>query len=277
MIVTLNEVLKDAQKNRYAVGLFNAINLEMARGIISAAEKLNSPVIIGTAEVLLKFTPLQELSYFLIPMAQKAKVPVVVHFDHGLTGEKVIEAMRCGFSSVMYDCSTKSYEENIRETAEMTKIARIFGASIEAELGHVGANKDKQEDSCPFTDPEEAAQFCEKTGVDALAVAIGTAHGAYKEKPKLDLERLDKIAHAVDTPLVLHGGSGLSDEDFKACIKRGICKVNIFTDVNCAASRSVFNHFEEGKGMSLIVNEQVKDIQAAAEEKIKIFGSENRA
>ena len=238
MLVTLREVLKDAQEKKYGVGLFNTVNLEMAKGVLSAAEELNSPVIIGTAEVLLPTAGLEELSYFLLPMARKASVPVVLHYDHGLTEPKIMEALRLGFSSIMYDCSTDSYENNVRRVARMVEIAHLFGATVEGELGHVGANETGSGDEGIYTQPEQARDFVERTGVDALAVAIGTAHGAYKEKPKLDIGRLSQIAHTVSTPLVLHGGSGLSDEDFKNCVANGICKVNIFTDINCAAARA---------------------------------------
>ena len=208
---------------------FNTVNLEMAKGVLAAAEELKSPVIIGTAEVLLPTAGLEELSYFLLPMARKASVPVVLHYDHGLTEPKIMEALRLGFSSIMYDCSTDAYENNVRRVARMVEIAHLFGATVEGELGHVGANETGSGDEGIYTQPEQARDFVERTGVDALAVAIGTAHGAYKEKPKLDIGRLSQIAHTVSTPLVLHGGSGLSNEDFKNCVANGICKVNILS------------------------------------------------
>ena len=141
MLVNLNEVLLPARKDKYAVGLFNTVNFEMARGVLAAAEALKSPVIIGTAEILLPYGPLEELSEFLIPMARKASVPVVVHYDHGLTFEKCMEALKLGFTSIMYDCSTDIYEENVRKVKELTTIAHCFGASVEGELGHVGDNE----------------------------------------------------------------------------------------------------------------------------------------
>ena len=230
MLVNLNDVLYPAKKQKYAVGLFNAVNLELARGIIQAAEKNRSPVIMGTAEVLLPFGPLEDVSYFLVPMARRASVPVVIHYDHGLTAEKCVEALKLGFSSIMYDCSTDSYEENVRKTKEMAYIAHCFGATIEAELGHVGdtessveGNSILDDPSKYYTDPDQARDFVESTGVDALAIAVGTAHGHYKFKPKLDFDRIAKIASLISVPLVLHGGSGLSDDDFKTAIARGIC------------------------------------------------------
>lgn len=282
MLVTLNDVLGDAKKNKYGVGLFNTVNLEMARGVIAAAEELRSPVIIGTAEVLLPYASLEELAYFLLPMAKKATVPVVLHFDHGLTSDKILEALRLGFSSIMYDCSSDSYDVNCKKVAEMVKIAKLFGATVEGELGHVGANDGSAEgdasgDHSIYTEPSQAKDFIEKTGVDALAVAIGTAHGAYKEKPKLDIERLKEIADTVSTPLVLHGGSGLSDEDFRNCVSNGISKVNIFTDINVAQVKSVVESYKDGFGMTDVMCGASEAVKQATMKKMLVFGSNGRA
>ncbi|MBQ6895145.1 MAG: class II fructose-bisphosphate aldolase, partial [Clostridia bacterium] len=247
MLVNLNQVLVPAKKNKYAVGLFNAVNMELARGIIAAAEKTQSPVIMGTAEVLFPYGPLEEVSYYLIPMAKKAKVPVVIHLDHGLKKETCLKALELGFSSIMYDCSTDDYDTNVAKVKEMAEIAHSYGATIEGELGHVGDNEGSAEGSSHladpskfFTDPKLAKDYVEKTKVDALAIAVGNAHGAYKLPPKLDFERIKTIANTVDVPLVLHGGSGLTDNDFKRAIKEGISKVNIFTDINIAAVKAEF-------------------------------------
>lgn len=276
MLVTLNEVLPKAQKEKYAVGLFNTIDMEMANGVLAAAENMKSPVIIGTAEILLPFGGLEELAWLLRPMAERASVPVVLHFDHGLKEETVYKAIDLGFSSVMYDCSDKSFEENIKALREMTKYAHSKGVSVEAEIGHVGnAGCDGAADA--LTDPAEAKYFAQETGVDALAVAIGTAHGAYKSKPCLDFERLKKIREAVSVPLVLHGGSGLSEEDFKKTIEYGIAKVNIFTDVNCAAAKAAHDNYKEGMGMTDLVQSIRDAVQTATENKMRIFGSCNRA
>ena len=276
MLVTLREVLKDAQEKHYGVGLFNTVNLEMAKGVLAAAEELRSPVIIGTAEVLLPYASLEELTYFLLPMARKATVPVVLHYDHGLTEEKIMEALRLGFSSIMYDCSTDSYENNIGRVAQMVKIARLFGASVEGELGHVGANESPTADDSIYTQPEEALDFVSRTGVDALAVAIGTAHGAYKEQPKLDIRRLSQIAGMVPTPLVLHGGSGLTDEDFQNCVANGIAKINIFTDINCAAARAAYDNYREGRGLTDLQNEITQAVKQETMKKMRVFGSAGR-
>lgn len=276
MLVTLREVLKDAKQKKYGVGLFNTVSLEMAEGVLKAAEELKSPVIIGTAEVLLPYAGLKELSWFLLPMARKASVPVVLHFDHGLTERKIVEALRLGFSSVMYDCSTDSYEENIEKVKRMVQVAGMFGASVEGELGHVGANGTRTGDHSIYTEPEQAKDFAERTGVDALAVAIGTAHGAYQETPKLDIGRLGQIAGTVKTPLVLHGGSGLSDQDFKNCIANGISKINIFTDINCAAARAARDHYTEGCGLTDLQNPITEAVRQETMKKMKIFGSAGR-
>lgn len=276
MLVTLREVLKDAREKKYGVGLFNTVSLEMAKGVLAAAEELKSPVIIGTAEVLLPYASLEELSYFLLPMARKASVPVVLHFDHGLTEEKIGEALRLGFSSIMYDCSTDTYENNIARVAQMTKTAHLLGVSVEAELGHVGANDEGAGDDSIYTEPEQALDFAQRTGVDALAVAIGTAHGAYKEKPKLAISRLARIAQIVPAPLVLHGGSGLADEDFKNCVANGISKVNIFTDINCAAAKAAHDGYKEGFGLTDIQNQITEAVKQETMKKMRVFGSAGR-
>ena len=272
MLANLNDVLPKARENGYGVGLFNTINLEMAKGVLSAAEETGSPVIIGSAEVLLNCSTLKELSYMLIPMAREASVPVVLHFDHGLTEEKVKEAIDCGFTSVMYDCSSKPYDENVRSVAEIVRYAHERGVTVEGELGHVGSNVNES-DSGVYTEPEQAKDFVERTGVDALAVAIGTAHGLYKSKPKLRLDILSDIAATVPVPLVLHGGSGLTDDDFKNAIKGGIAKVNIFTDLNVAAEKAAAEMYSEGLGYSKVMPHVVDAVFEAAKRKMIMFGS----
>ena len=281
MLVNMNEVLKPAQKGKYAVGLFNAVNLELARGIIAAAEQTHSPVIMGTAEVLLPYGPLEEVSYYLIPMAKKANVPVVVHLDHGLHKETCIKALELGFSSIMYDCSTDPYEINVQKVKEMADIAHSYGATIEGELGHVGDNEGSAEGSSHlkdpsafYTDPKQAKDFVEKTGVDALAIAVGTAHGAYKLPPKLDFERIQTIRRTIDVPLVLHGGSGLADSDFRKAIERGISKVNMFTDINIAAVEAEFRAFHSmDKGLIDLIPAAVEAIKQEVMRKLELFGS----
>ena len=278
MLVNLNEVLGKAQKKGYAVGLFNSTDTDMLEAVIAAAEEMRSPIVIGTAEVLLPYGELDLIAPSIISAARRATVPVVVHYDHGLTFERCMQALRLGFSSIMFDGSTKSETENLKETAEIVKIAHSFGASVEGEIGHVG-NADVGDGLTDdmYTTPDEALEFIQKTGVDALAIAIGTAHGAYKTKPKLDIERLKAIRSVVDTPLVLHGGSGLSDDDFKNTIKNGIAKVNIFTDLCNAGEKAMQEGIAEGKGYLEIRNMKVNAIKEAVKKKIRLFGSESMA
>ena len=278
MLVNLNEVLKKAQKGKYAVGLFNTTDTDMLQAVIEAAEESNSPVILGTAEVLLPYGELKLIAPSVIAAAKRAKVPVVVHYDHGLTFDRCIEALKLGFSSIMFDGSAKPYEQNIAETREMVKIAQAFGATVEGEIGHVGeAAKEDNLLTDMYTTPEEAKAYLEATGVDALAVAIGSAHGVYKKKPMLNIERLKEISGAVKVPLVLHGGSGLSDNDFKNTIRNGIAKVNIFTDLCLAGERAMKDGEEKKFGYLETRNLKVDYIKEAVKHKMALFGSVNKA
>lgn len=278
MLVNLNEVLKKAQKEKYAVGLFNTTDTDMLQAVIEAAEESNSPVILGTAEVLLPYGELKLIAPSVIAAAKRAKVPVVVHYDHGLTFDRCIEALKLGFSSIMFDGSAKPYEQNIAETREMVKIAHAFGATVEGEIGHVGeAAKEDNLLTDMYTTPEEAKAYLETTGVDALAVAIGSAHGVYKKKPMLNIERLKEISGAVKVPLVLHGGSGLSDDDFKNTIRNGIAKVNIFTDLCLAGERAMKDGEEKKLGYLETRNLKVEYIKEAVKHKMALFGSVNKA
>ena len=278
MLVNLNEVLKKAQKGKYAVGLFNTTDTDMLQAVIEAAEESNSPVILGTAEVLLPYGELKLIAPSVIAAAKRAKVPVVVHYDHGLTFDRCIEALKLGFSSIMFDGSAKPYEQNIAETREMVKVAHAFGATVEGEIGHVGeAAKEDNLLTDMYTTPEEAKAYLEATGVDALAVAIGSAHGVYKKKPMLNIERLKEISSAVKVPLVLHGGSGLSDDDFKNTIRNGIAKVNIFTDLCLAGERAMKDGEEKKLGYLETRNLKVDYIKEAVKHKMALFGSVNKA
>ena len=281
MLVNMKEMLRDALENHYAIGFFNAVNVEMARAVIETAEELHAPVIIGTAEILLPAMPLERVAEYLIPMAEKASVPVAVHYDHGLTFEKCMEALKLGYSSIMYDCSTASYEENLENVAEMVRICHAMGVSVEAELGHVGDNEGAGRLENPsdfYTDPDVAQDFVEKTGTDALAVAVGNAHGDYKFPPKLDFDRITEIAEKTGIPLVLHGGSGLSDSDFREAAKRGICKVNIFTDLDRAGKVGIEKGLQAGsKYLSSLISYEIEAMKSVVREKILLFGSDGTA
>jgi fructose-bisphosphate aldolase class II len=230
--------------------------------------------------VLLPYGELELIAPAIINMAKRATVPVVVHYDHGLTFERCIEALRLGFTSVMFDGSAGDPSENLKATAEIVKIAHAFGATVEGEIGHVGdAGNNEQDIDDMYTTPGEAKNFVEATGVDALAIAIGTAHGVYKTKPKLDIERLKQIRAAIDTPLVLHGGSGLTDDDFRDTVRNGISKVNIFTDLCVAADRAIAENLGDKSGFNEYLTRRkikVEAMKKAAMEKMILFGSNGR-
>ncbi len=278
MLVNLNDVLKKAQKEHYAVGLFNAPDSDMLEAAISAAEELNSPIIIGTAEVLLPYGELKLIAPGMIAAAKRAKVPVVVHFDHGLTFERCMEALKLGFSSIMFDGSAGDRDKNVDDTREIVRIAHAMGASVEGEIGHVGeADNGDNIDADRYTTVKEAQDYLAATGVDALAIAIGTAHGAYKAKPKLDIDRLREIRANVETPLVLHGGSGLSDDDFRNTIRDGIAKVNIFTDLCIAGEEAAKEAVNKKLNYLEMRNFKVNAIKAAVIKKLLLFGSQGKA
>ena len=278
MLANLSDVLLPAQREHYAVGLFNTIDTDMLEAVISAAEELRAPVIIGTAEVLLPYGELKLIAPSLRAAAERARVPVVLHYDHGLTFARCMEALKLGFTSVMFDGSAGDAAENIAATREMVRIAHAMGATVEGELGHVGqADTGDNAATDRYTTPVEAVSFADATGVDALAVAIGTAHGAYKMKPRLDLERLRAIRAAVDVPLVLHGGSGLSDDDFRSTIREGIAKVNIFTDLCLAGEAAMKEAAAAGLGYLDTRTKRVDAIRRAVETKMHLFGSVGRA
>ena len=274
MLANLNDILPRAAKEHYGVGLFNTIDTDMLEAAISAAEELRSPIIIGTAEVLLPYGELKLIAPSVIAAAKRASVPVVVHYDHGLTFERCMEALKLGFTSVMFDGSAGDSANNIENTREIVKIAHAMGATVEGEIGHVGeAASGDNETNDRYTTVKEATDFVNATGVDALAVAIGTAHGAYKAKPQLDIERLKEIHAAIPTPLVLHGGSGLSDEDFRNTVREGISKVNIFTDLCIAGANAMKDAANAGADYLKTREMRVKYINAAVKQKIKLFGS----
>lgn len=281
MLVNMKEILEAAKNGKYGVGFFNAVNVEMARAVIETAEELNAPVIVGTAEVLLPAMELERVAEYLIPMAEKAKVPVCVHYDHGLTIERCKEAISLGFTSIMYDCSTEDYETNVEKVAEMAKLCHSLNITVEGELGHVGDNAGAGKLENPsdyFTNPDTAVDYVNRTGVDALAVAVGNAHGDYAFPPKLDFERIEIISKMTGTPLVLHGGSGLSDDDFRQAVRLGVCKVNIFTDIDKAGKAGIEKGLAEGaKSMMGLIPYEIEAMKEVVREKITLFGSVGKA
>ena len=274
MLVDMNDLLLPAKKGGYGIGFFNAVNMEMAKAVIETAEELRAPVMVGTAEILLPAMELEHVAEYLIPMAKKSSVPVCVHYDHGLTFERCMEALRLGFTSIMYDCSTADYKENIAKVAEMVKICHAMGVTVEGELGHVGDN----DDSDYYTDPDLAADYVNSTGIDSLAVAVGNAHGDYKFTPKLDFRRIKIIAEKTNLPLVLHGGSGLSDDDFSIAIQKGIHKINIFTDIDKAGKNGIEKGLAAGaKTMMELMPYELESMKEVVAEKLRLFGSVNKA
>ena len=281
MLVNMKDMLRSAREGKYGVGFFDVVSGEMARAVIETAEELRAPVMVGIAQAMLPAMPLERAAECLLPMAQKAGVPVCVHFDHGLDFETCMAAFKLGFRSIMYDCSTAPYEGNVARLAEMVRICHAEDVSVEGELGHVGDNEGAgklAEPSDFYTDPDMAADFAVRTGIDALAVAVGNAHGDYKFPPRLDFERIRRIAELTQLPLVLHGGSGLADSDFRRAVSEGICKVNIFTDLNRAGRLGIEEGLRAGAGtiMSLIPYE-IAAMKTAAADKMRLFGSDGKA
>ena len=240
-LVTTKQLLLDAQKGGYAVGAFNVENMEMVQAVVAAAEELRSPVIMQTTPSTVKYANLNYFYENVTVAAQESSVPVVIHLDHGNSFELAMQAYRTGYTSIMIDGSHEGFEDNIALTSAVVKACHPGEVPIEAELGKVGGKEDDLDggEGDPYTNPQEAAEFVERTGIDSLAVAIGTAHGVYKGVPKLDFSRLSEIRKAVSIPLVLHGTSGVPDEDVAECIKRGICKVNYATDLRIAFTKGI--------------------------------------
>lgn len=240
-LATTKEMLLKAQEGHYAVGAFNVENMEMVMAVIGVAEELNSPVILQTTPSTVKYAG---LDYYLANVkvaAEKASVPVAMHLDHGSSFELAMQALRTGYTSIMIDGSHESFEDNIAVSKAVADACRPSDIPVEAELGKVGGKEDDLDggEGNAHTDPQEAKEFVERTGVSSLAVAIGTAHGIYKGEPKIDLDRLSEIREVVSVPLVLHGGSGIPDETIKESIRRGIAKVNYATELRIAFSNGV--------------------------------------
>jgi len=267
-LVTSKQLLLDAQKGGYAIGAFNVENMEMVQAVVGAAQELHSPVILQTTPSTIKYADVEYFYANAKVAADKATVPVVMHLDHGSSFELAMRAYRAGYTSIMIDGSHGTFEENIAVSKAVADACHPSGIPVEAELGKVGGKEDDLEggDQNPYTDPEEARIFVERTGVDSLAVAIGTAHGVYKGIPKLDTNRLSEIRQVVSIPLVLHGTSGVPDDTVRECIRRGICKVNYATDLRIAFT----------KGVTAVLNAHLgtidpKKYNAAGREEVKKY------
>lgn len=248
MLVNLNEILALAEKDKCAVGSFNTPNLECIRAVLDTAEKLNVPVILMHAQIHEPAAPLDVIGPVMVLSAQRARVPVCVLLDHGETLDYVARALDLGFTGIMYDGSTLPYAENVANTVKAVEMARACGAGVEAEIGQLAAREggaDANAGGPVYTDPELAARFVKETGIDALAPSFGTAHGIYKSRPVLDLERVARIKELTGLPLVMHGGSGVSPEDYRTAIRNGIRKINYYSYMSKAGTTAAKRYLAE--------------------------------
>ena len=276
--VQTGEMLEKAQQGSYAVGAFNAENMEMVQAIIAAAEAENAPVIIQTTPGTLKYAGPKCFASLTGRLARDTAVPVALHLDHGNSYELAEECAREGYTSLMIDGSKLPFDGNVEITRRVVEMAK--GLPVEAELGTVGGKEDGLEAKPQYTDPEEAAAFVRLTGISSFAVAIGTAHGVYKGEPKLDLDRLSEVRAKVDIPLVLHGTSGVPEDQVRECIRRGICKVNYATDLRIAFTNSVKKAIESNPDAfdpKKYLAEGRKAVQARVQELIRLLGSSGKA
>jgi len=282
-LINLKELLSNAKANKYAVGGFAITNLDFINSILEIAIEEKSPVILQLAEAHFKYLNLESVAPAIINAAKNVNIPVCVHLDHGESLKTIIRAIKSGFTSVMFDGSEHTLEKNIELTREVVKISHNVGVSVEGELGHVGGevigeaapitHKPNKE---LFTNVKEAIRFCKETDIDALAISIGNVHGLYKDEPNLDFERLSDIRNAIDIPLVLHGGSGISDEDFKKAIKLGICKVNYYTEMSIAAVSKIREYLDKNLDVISypdVVNKGLSELKRVVRDRIRAFGS----
>ena len=280
MLVNMRDLLADAQEGNYAVGSFSVANMEMVLGVLQAAKELNAPVILQIAEVRLKQSPLEIIGPLMVAAAEAAETPVAVHFDHGKTIEKITEALDLGFTSVMFDGSHLPLDENIEMTKQVMSIAEQYDAAVEAEIGCVGGSEDGSEDiAINCTKPADVVRFEAETGVDALAIAIGNAHGNYKSTPKLRFDILEECEKNTDLPLVLHGGTGITSDDFVRCSHTGIKKINIATATFDKVENTVRQCYNEN-GINGYYDLQAAEVRGAyenAKKHILIFGTDNKA
>ena len=283
MLSNLKDLLTHAQDNNYAVGAFNVASLQNIKAVITAAEEEKFPVILQYAQVHEELISMEEIAPIMIDYAHRATVPVAVHFDHGSDFDKCVQAIRLGFTSIMYDASYKDYDVNLRETKEIVKFAHATGVSVEAELGHIftstigggegRGDADKLSDyddlSKIYTDPKLAKEFINETNVDCLAIAFGTAHGIYFDEPVLDLDRISMVEEKVNIPLVMHGGSGISEENYKTAIDNGIRKINFYTYMNAAGGDSVKETVTNTNEDVILFDEISKQAEEAMKNEVK--------
>jgi fructose-bisphosphate aldolase class II len=278
----MTQMLKAADEGRYAIGAFNTNNMEIVQAILEAAEAENSPVIMQASQGAIKYAGLDYIMA-LVQVAASGRIPVALHLDHGTDFDQLIRCIRSGFSSVMYDGSKHSYADNIALTRQVIAIARPIGVSVEAEIGKIGGTEDQvsvSEKEARYTEPEEAKRFVDDTGVECLAIAIGTAHGQYKGEPKLDFDRLKKIKELIKIPIVLHGSSGVPDDALREAISLGVCKINIDTNIREAfvgAIREALAKDPEEIDPRKILGPGKAAAVELIREKIRVFGSSGHA
>ncbi|MDZ7673308.1 MAG: class II fructose-1,6-bisphosphate aldolase [Halanaerobiales bacterium] len=282
-LVPMADILEKANKEYYAVGGFNINNMEFLQGIIWAAEETDSPLILQASEGAIKYIGMDYVMSMVKAAVKDTHIPVALHLDHGSSFDVIMRCIREGFSSVMFDGSKYPFQENIKLTKEVVKVAHSVGVTVEAELGKIGGAEDDvvvEDRDAKFTNPDEAEEFVEKTGVDALAIAIGTAHGVYKGKPELDFDRLDKINSLLNMPLVLHGASGVPEEAVRKAVTMGINKVNVntaFQQAFTAKIRELFANDSKLYDPRKYCGPGRDAIKAKVKEKIEILGSKNKA
>lgn len=285
-LINMKDLLAHAHQNKYSVGAFNITNLDFIEHILDAAVESNSPVILQLAEVHFRYLNLEDIAPTLIGAAKNASIPVCVHLDHGKSLKTMVRAIRAGFTSIMYDGSEHPLEENMKNTREVVKIAHSVDVSVEGELGNVGGEAVGVEAAKPhasskelFTKVEDAVYFAKESGLDTLAISIGNVHGLYKGDPELDFERLEAIRDATGIPLVLHGGSGISDDDFRKAISLGICKINFYTGISQAAVARVHKFIEDHPG-SISYPDLAKlamtELKNVVKDRMEVFGSKDQ-
>ncbi len=278
-LVNTVELLAHADEHSYAVGAFNVISLEFLNGILEAAEEEHSPVILNIAEVHFPYINIEQITPAVKYMADRARVPVVLNLDHGLSVETVVRTLRCGFSAIMYDASKKPFEQNIEETRLVVKMAHAVGVSVEGELGQVGGAEGGKKSARAkreyFTDPAQAERFVAETGIDALAVSVGNVHGFYDGEPELDFELIAEIRRRTGIPLVLHGGSGISDPDFRRAVGCGIRKINFFTEMSKEATDRVRELLAANEDIMIpdFLREAKERVREVVKERLRVFGS----
>ncbi|UVI30957.1 class II fructose-bisphosphate aldolase [Paenibacillus spongiae] len=284
-LVNMDEMLIRAKEEKYAVGAFDLINMEFAEAILAGAAKLNAPVILSTAAVHFDYVNMESLAPSLVKLAQDAPIPVALHLDHGSSLEMAVQAIRLGYTSVQVDTAHLPFEENVKVTKEIVKIAHSVNVSVEGELGYVSGHEGDHgesrfdQDEPIYTDPADALRFVEETGIDCLAVSIGTVHGLFKGEPRIDLDRMQTINNKVSVPLVIHGGSGLSEETYKKLIECGMAKINFYAELSKAAVQSIQNNLNrnpETTNITQVLAGIRPSVQERVESRIKVWGSDNK-